>query len=47
MKPTHDTPLEPQLGKNEWLDEDGNVRKDNDLKHQNLEDVERGNPFDL
>lgn len=45
MKP--DTPNEPELGKNQFIGPDGNVQSDDDLQHQNLEDVERGNPFNL
>jgi hypothetical protein len=47
MKDTLDTPQEPELGENQYIGPDGNIHTDNDLQHQNLENIERGNPFNL
>ena len=42
---THDTPLEPELGPNQYIDPDGNVQTDNDIP-ENLENLSYGeNPF--
>jgi hypothetical protein len=42
---THDTPDEPELGENQFIDRDGNVQTDN--LPENLENIDRENPFNI
>jgi len=42
---THETPLEPELGPNQYVDQHGNVQKENIT--ENLENIDRENPFNL
>jgi hypothetical protein len=48
MKPdTLDTPNEPELAENQFIGRDGNIHTEDDIQHQNLENIDRENPFNL